>query len=250
MTVRQVFYRLVGSHGYEKTDNAYARLIEMLNRARRAQLIDMDAIRDDGGNRVEPQHWRDAEHLLDACRHTAKTFRLDRQEGQETRLVVMCEAAGMVPQLAHAVEPYGVPVYSSGGFDSVTEKHRLAREWSDHAEPVEVLHIGDHDPSGVHIFLALSEDIKAFGDAYLLDVSFTRLAVTPDQITSLGLDTAPAKSGRLAFNGETCQAEAIAPDVLVQIVQDAITARLDRDAYDDVLDRENDIRDELADKLA
>src|SRR4051812_28924041 len=41
MTARQIFYRLVGAHGYDKTEQAYARLLEMLTRARRARLIPM-----------------------------------------------------------------------------------------------------------------------------------------------------------------------------------------------------------------
>jgi hypothetical protein len=48
LTIRQIFYRLVGADGYEKTEQAYKRLGELLNKARRARLIDMDAIRDDG----------------------------------------------------------------------------------------------------------------------------------------------------------------------------------------------------------
>jgi hypothetical protein len=36
LTCRQIFYRLVGAHGYEKTENAYARLYEMLNSAVRS----------------------------------------------------------------------------------------------------------------------------------------------------------------------------------------------------------------------
>ena len=36
LTIRQIFYRLVGAHNYEKTEHAYARLCEHLNRARRA----------------------------------------------------------------------------------------------------------------------------------------------------------------------------------------------------------------------
>jgi hypothetical protein len=48
LTVRQIFYRLVGAYGYEKTEQAYKRLGELLNKARRARLIDMDVIRDDG----------------------------------------------------------------------------------------------------------------------------------------------------------------------------------------------------------
>ena len=38
LTVRQVFYRLVGAWDYPKTEQAYERLLEMMNRARRARL--------------------------------------------------------------------------------------------------------------------------------------------------------------------------------------------------------------------
>jgi hypothetical protein len=143
-----------------------------------------------------------------------------------------------------------LPVISSGGFESVTEKHRLALDLSEYGDPVEVLHIGDHDPSGAHLFLALAEDVAAFGLHYSLEITFTRLAVTPDQIEELALPTAPAKAtDNRAFEGETCQAEAIAPDVLAQIVQGAVDERLDQDAYDAVLERELGIRGELERRL-
>jgi hypothetical protein len=54
LTLRQIFYRLVGAYSYEKTEAAYERLGETLNKARRARFIDMDAIRDDGFTSVVP----------------------------------------------------------------------------------------------------------------------------------------------------------------------------------------------------
>ena len=38
LTLRQIFYRLVGAHEFEQTEHAYERLGECLNRARRANL--------------------------------------------------------------------------------------------------------------------------------------------------------------------------------------------------------------------
>src|SRR5262249_43339896 len=146
LTCRQIFYRLVGAHDYEKTENAYSRLCEMLNRARRAEMIDMGAIRDDGGQKIEPFMWSSVDELVGNLRLQVRDFRLDRQEGQDIRLVVMCEAAGMAPQLASAVDEYGITVISSGGFDSVTDKHNFALDMSGYAA-VEVLHICDHDPT-------------------------------------------------------------------------------------------------------
>jgi hypothetical protein len=60
LTVRQIFYRLVGAHGYEKTEHAYDRLAEHLSRARRASIISMDAIRDDGVTVLAPTCYDDA----------------------------------------------------------------------------------------------------------------------------------------------------------------------------------------------
>jgi hypothetical protein len=250
LTIRQVFYRLVGAHGFDKTERAYERLCETMNRARRARLIPMDAIRDDGGQTVTPSAWEGAEDFLSAVRAQAERLVLDRSAGQPTRIIVMCEAAGMVPQLARVAEPYGVPVISSGGFESVTDKHRLAVDLADDGRPTEVLHIGDHDPSGAHLFLALAEDVQAFANELGGDVEFTRLAVTPDQIGSLRLVTAPSKeTDRRAFNGETCQAEAIPPDVLAAILTDAIEARVDYKALGRVLKREKQTRRELKSRL-
>lgn len=39
LTVRQVFYRLHGAHGFPKRETEYKRLLEVLNRARRARLV-------------------------------------------------------------------------------------------------------------------------------------------------------------------------------------------------------------------
>ena len=134
----------------------------------------------------------------------------------------------MVPQIERIADPYGISVQSAGGFDSLTCKHDLALklgEWP----AVEILHIGDYDPSGAHIFSSLAEDVQALardlGKAGKL--MFSRLVVTRRQIDELRLPTAPPKeTDRRSFNDtETVQAEAIPPDVLARIVQNAIDQR-------------------------
>ncbi len=130
LTLRQVFYRLVGAHGFGKTEPAYARLGEHLNRARRAGLIAFGAIRDDGITLAEPSEWDSAEQLVRTFIAEAQQFRLDRQRGQPTWLIFAVEAAGMLPQVQRIADPYGIAVHSSGGFDSLTAKHDLAKGWA------------------------------------------------------------------------------------------------------------------------
>src|SRR5574341_2347961 len=66
LTIRQIFYRLVGAYAYEKTEKAYDSLAEMLNRARRAGRVPWSAIRDDGFEIKQPTAWDDADDLIDA----------------------------------------------------------------------------------------------------------------------------------------------------------------------------------------
>src|SRR5262249_15806358 len=162
LTIRQIFYRLVGAHDYEKTERAYQRLVEHLNRARRARIIPMDVIRDDGGTISEPDHWDSAEQFMATIRAMARRFTLDHSAGQAMRLVVICHPACLVPHLAPVTHPIGVTGMSSGGFDTTTDRHKFAAALSEHDRPTEVVHIGDHDPSGVSMFLAFLEDVEAF----------------------------------------------------------------------------------------
>lgn len=254
LTCRQIFYRLVATCAFDKTETAYSRLCETIGRARRARLIAFAAIRDDGAARYESASWADTAHFFADVAGDAQHFRLDRQAGQAVRLWVLCEASGMAPMLARVVNPFGVPVLTSGGFDSLTAKHELAQELAlamHDGMGAEVLHLGDLDPSGVHLFSSLAEDVCAMVQAIAgAEPTFTRLAVTPGQADRLGLPTAPAKpTDNRRFTGETVQCEAIAPDVLLDLLRDAIEARRDPWGTDAMLTREREMRCDLLAKL-
>lgn len=249
LTIRQIFYRLVGTNIFGKTEKEYANLCELLNRARRARVIPMDAIRDDGfiGGMGIYQGYDDPKDFKDTIRSAARTYTRDRQQGQPQRLVLLCEAGGMVPQLERVATPYGVTVKSSGGFDSTTIKHALGEQWGG-SDPVTILHIGDYDASGECMFDALAEDVAAFSYAYGNVIEFIRLAVTPEQIALHDLPTAPPKASShqkckgLQF---TTQTEALDPATLAAIVKRGIESRLDIEIYADLLDMEATEREQL-----
>jgi hypothetical protein len=122
-----------------------------------------------------PPSWESPADLVDAFVSSLRRFRLDRQHGQPRRLMIAIEAAGMLPQIERITEPYGIPCYAAGGFDSVTAKFELAVTLSAWGS-AEVLHIGDRDPSGEHLFSSLAEDVAAFvaGSGSGAVVRFTR----------------------------------------------------------------------------
>jgi len=252
MTGRQVFYALVGRGAIAKTEQSYERLSNYLNRARRAGLIPFEDIRDDGITSLSSETFADVEDFHAETARRARDYRRDRQAGQLARLELWCEAAGMAPQLARVADRYSVPVYSAGGFASVTGTYNIAQRAAAVPDgPLVVLHVGDLDPSGESIFTALIEDAAAFalGDEDGWGVVGERVALTAAQVAEYRLPTAPPKgtdsrSARWGGTG-TCQLEALPPDVLAGTVETAIRRRLDLDHFAAVMAEEKAERDSL-----
>lgn len=245
LTCRQIFYRLVGAHGYPKSEQAYGRLCHHLANARRARMISFNAIRDDGVTTYGLDHFDDHDAFLRRIRLMGESYKRNKLAEQDVHVEVWCEAAGMLPQLHSVAEPYSVPVYSSGGFDSLTAKKRLADRICDIGKEAVILHLGDFDPSGESIFESVAEDVTAFVHAdrpwATVSANFVRVALTAQQIQEFQLPTAPPKASDTrskSWDGGTCQLEALPPDVIAEILDDAICERFDHDQLDDDRERE------------
>lgn len=269
MTVRQVFYRLVGQYDYPKDERAYARLCEAVVKARRAEMIDFLSIRDEPeeahltGGYDSPADWWRSE-----LAH-ANYYARNPHQDQSYHVELWCEAAGMAPMLAQMVRRFGVDVYSTGGFSSVTVTHstaeRIMQRHLEEGRTTIFLHVGDYDPSGVSIFNAMAEDIAAFtaekaereGIAtYWCEGEDTvdgifepeRIALTKDQVRLYGLPTAPPKRSDTRSNnwaGQTCQLEAMDPATLNTVVTRAVHQYVDIETLKAVREEEKRERAEL-----
>jgi hypothetical protein len=249
MSGRQVFYRLVGRYGFPKDERAYDRLQEYLNRARRAGMIPMTAIRDDravtmgggGGYEGPDQFW-------ETVKASAHSYRRPLDEGQPRAVEVWVEATGMIPMVAAVTSSFGVAVYGSGGFESVAAKHDAAQRIAHRSVPTTVLSIGDLDPSGLSIVDAAADDVQVFVEQ--LDAApptVIRLAVTGDQVARYGLETAPQKrtDRRSDHMTETVQAEALSPDQLTGLVRAALEDAVDLQVLETVRRRSERERQQL-----
>jgi hypothetical protein len=257
LTCRQILYRLVGAYLYEKTEAAYDRLLETINRARRSGIIPFDAIRDDGAVENAPSGFSGLPGFFDSVRRAAEDYTRNRMEGQPVATEVWLEAGGMVPQAVRVAHHYGVAVYSSGGFDSTTVKYDAAQRFLAREKPTVVLHAGDFDPSGLSIFDSAAADISQMvADLAGVDqvgglVTFKRIIVTPEQIEKYGLPEAPPKATDRRGNwiGGTVQAEALAPDDLALELRQAIEAVVNLDVLTETLKTEAAERRRLLKRL-
>jgi hypothetical protein len=197
MTVRQVFYRLVGK-GYTKSESFYDSVQEVCNRARRSGRISFSSIRDDGVSRQggETFGYETPQEYYESHDELHNNYKRLWHADQSAFVQVLCEASGMVPMLGRAVRPYRVSVASSSGFDSLTVKYELFAEalerYEELGQRTVLLHLGDHDASGWWIHRSMSEDLAAFCHDHdqapedLIDLR--RTALTPEQIRSLQIE--------------------------------------------------------------
>ena len=141
-----------------------------------------------------------------------------------------------------AQTPWSVGAGPSKGYvDDVIRNVRHGKR------PAILLYAGDHDPSGWDI----PRDFIARTDCWK---HVERIALTPEQIAQYGLpealgkETDSRKTGFIEQFGALVQVEldALDPDVLRGLYADAIEPLWDTSAYEAVLAREAEERDELA----
>lgn len=250
MTVRQIFYRLVGQFDYPKDERAYARLCETLVKARRAGMVSFGSIRDEPEEAHTTFGWDSPTDWWAAELSAAEGYVRNPHEGQDYRVELWCEAAGMAPMLSQMVRGYGVDVYSTGGFSSVTVTYSTAQRVLGRDVPTVMLHVGDFDPSGASIYESMTADIAAFvwADGDEEKFEHERVALTQEQVTRFNLPTAPPKKSDTRSNnwiGQTCQLEAMDPATLDRVVTDAVLRYVDLDVLEDIRTQEKAERSAL-----
>lgn len=116
------------------------------------------------------------------------------------------------------------------GFSSLSFLHSAAEDINALDKPAYIYHLGDHDPSGVCAGEKIEQTLREFApDA---EIHFERLAVLPWQIEAWNLPMRPTNqsdSRAKNFKGDSVELDAIHPDQLRELVEDAILRHLPAD---------------------
>jgi hypothetical protein len=235
---------------YRKPDSAHpltgfgpmeahpAAVQEVLVMARRAGIIPENWVADTRApaplvERYDDSAASEADVIARWVENAADAFRLDPQLYQPRYIELWCEAEDLAPRLARISEPYGVPVYSGGGFDGLKGKRSVADRAAGRDMPTLILHVGDRDPHGEMIYNAVKEDAEAWAlDAGCWELRFERLALTADQAEEHGLLDADGKA----------EADALPVAVLDAIVTDRLDELFDPDGRDQMAEDESEQR--------
>ena len=161
--------------------------------------------------------WNDPEEFME---EKIRWYRKNFWQEQPVRVEVWSEKGTVRGTLDPVLWDYAVDFRVLHGFGSATVVHDVALESLRDPRPLQVLYVGDWDPSG----LCMSEvDLPDRVQRYQGNVTITRLALTAEDTRTPGLPSFAAatksKDSRyrwfVTHYGETCwELDALAPPVL------------------------------------
>jgi hypothetical protein len=241
LTLRQTYYQFVARGWIPNKDSEYKRLGNIIADGRLAGLIDWEAITDRTRNLRQNSHWDSPGDIMDSA---AASFAYDKWADQKYRIECWIEKDALVGILESACEPLDVPYFSCRGYTSISEVWSAAmrlKAWRRKGQRILILHLGDHDPSGIDMSRDIVDRIGIFG----VKVEFKRLALNMDQVQQYNPPPNPAKSTdarykhyRATHGDESWELDALDPVVLKALIRDNIVAHRDQAAWEAAVARE------------
>lgn len=255
MTVRGLFYQLVKEPSYSgkrecvicKTEHEYKNAVTIVaGKMREESKLPWNWIVDFSRAMRKPFYY---DSITDAVQSTARMYRGDMWKHQKVHVQLWCEKATLSGLIVPITEHWQVPFTSTGGFSSKTIVHEAAEYIESIGRPTYIYTLGDHDPSGKAVEASFEKRLRRYTKT--VEIHFKKLAVTPEQIEKYHLPTRPtkiqgnphAKKNKKYWEGhDSVEVDALDPDELEMIIQDAIMPHLDQFLVADVQNEEARVR--------
>lgn len=254
LTLRQLYYQFVSRDLIANRQTEYKRLGSIINDARLAGLIDWNAIEDRTRNlRASDFDSGDPDTWLS---EVYEGFSKARWGNQPYAIEVWVEKDALVGIVETACRPLVVPYFACRGYTSQSELWSAAMRMVRHAKAGKqtvVLHLGDHDPSGIDMTRDIEDRMQLFCEYHDVDApKINRLALNMDQVLHYVPPPNPAKltdsraEGYIAkFGNESWELDALEPQVLVDLITSNITPLIDQDLWNEVTEVEEAGRERL-----
>jgi hypothetical protein len=162
LTLRQLYYQFVARALIPNSQESYKRLGSIINKGRMAGLLDWDYIVDRTRNLQGLSHWDSPTEIVEAI---SRQFRLDKWATQPTRIEVWVEKEALAGVIQRAANAEDVAWFSCRGYVSQSELWGAAQRLGEYiraGQNVVILHLGDHDPSGIDMTRDIRERLETF----------------------------------------------------------------------------------------
>jgi hypothetical protein len=251
ITLRQLYYQFVAADLLPNKQESYDKLGSIVNKARLAGMLDWRYIVDRERNLQGLSHWSTPGSVISSA---AYGYRLDHWTTQKYRVEVWVEKQALIDVIARAAQRWDVDYFACKGYVSQSEMWSAAQRLGGYVQggqSVILLHLGDHDPSGLdmtrdiddRLHMFMSEDIGSWQATTGLEVR--RIALTAEQIEQYQPPPNPAKLTDVRapdyverFGNESWELDALPPNVLDELISTEIESIVDMSALEVVRERE------------
>jgi hypothetical protein len=260
LSLRQLYYQFVARGLIPNSEKSYNRLGRIVNDARMVGIMDWAHIEDRGreahgigwpGTVPSPQR-----ELIENAKWG---YVVDLWEGQGRYVEVWVEKQALEEVAERAVSGFRCGYFACKGYVSQSEMwqagRRLQRVRRAFGREPLILHLGDHDPSGIDMTRDIEDRLSLFAER---PIEVKRLALNMDQIEELNPPPNPAKvtDSRFAdyqerFGDESWELDAVRPEDLVELIEQEIRGIVDVEPFNRMVGRERAGRDamqEVADR--
>lgn len=247
LTLRQAYYQLVARGYIPNNERSYKNIGNLINDGRLAGLIDWRAITDRTRNMRQNSHWSTPPEVIASAKYS---YMLDKWEGQPNYVEVWVEKDALVDVVGQICRSLDVPYFSCRGYTSQSEMWAASRRFINqgHRNRRIIIHLGDHDPSGIDMTRDIQERLELF-DA---DVYVKRVALTMEQIETFNPPPNPAKltdsrCGKYIseYGYKSWELDALEPKVITDLIRDEVMKYRDNKLYSQICAREADEKEEL-----
>ena len=247
LTLRQVYYQLVARGYIPNNERSYKNVGSLINDGRLAGLIDWHSVTDRTRNLRKAGHWENPADVIASARYS---YNLDKWKGQPNYVEVWVEKDALVDIVGQACDPLDTPYFSCRGYTSQSEMWSAAQRfiYQRDRENRIIIHLGDHDPSGIDMTRDIQERLWLFG----ADVEVKRVALTMNQIDTYNPPPNPAKlsdsrCGKYIeqYGDESWELDALEPQVITDLITSEVTAFRNDEIYQAVCDKESHEKEEL-----
>lgn len=247
LTLRQLYYQLVSRDYVPNTQKSYDRVGSIVNDARLGGLIDWNALEDRTRNVKSVNHWESPKEIIETM---AEQYRLDKWENCHIRPEVWIEKDALAGVIERPCTELDVSYFSCRGYVSQSEMWGAAMRFLERARGGQhtlIIHLGDHDPSGIDMSRDIEDRISGFmkyhskGDYFHLN----RIALNMDQVREYDPPPNPAKStdSRFAaylseYGDESWELDALEPAVLAELITTVVEGVREDGPFEETRERE------------
>lgn len=253
LTLRQLYYQFVARDLIPNTQRSYKRLGSIIDNGRLAGLIDWAYIVDRTRNvyRTDGIDTSPAE----AAAAAAANYARELWEDQPNHVEVWVEKEALAGVVQRAAAATGVHYFSCRGYVSQSEMYaagRRFRSYGNDGKSCYVIHLGDHDPSGIDMTRDIRDRLTMFAGVHAPEVR--RIALNMDQVERYNPPPNFAKVTDSRFEGyqrihgnDSWELDALDPATLNQLITSEVFSLRDEDLWAEATDRQEIERGQLQD---